>query len=205
MNNGYPMPADTSPRSPTRRRLARTLLSLALAPAVWPLALRAQSRGIVGARAPELDVDFWIDRDGKPTTFSIDAQRGKWVHLKCWQGWCPGCRKHGFPALKALTDAFADEPRVVNVAVQTVFEGRSFNTADKVRATQMQYELPIVFGHDPGTRNDSGYPNTMRSYRTGGTPWHIFIDPQGTVIFNGFSIDPAQAIEYLRHQLAQPA
>jgi uncharacterized protein with von Willebrand factor type A (vWA) domain len=38
----------------------------------------------------------------------------------------------------------------------------------------------------------------MRSYRTGGTPWTILIDPEGTVIFNDFHIDPARAVPAIR-------
>lgn len=195
------MPSRDPDISRQRRRLAGALLAL-------PLALPAGAqqrpeRGIVGSAAPELDVEFWIDAEGKPTSFSMLAQRGRWVHLKCWQSWCPGCHAHGFPALQKLVEAFANEPRVVNVAVQTTFEGHEVNTADKVRKTQLRYALPIVMGHDPGRRNKNGYPNTMVSYRTGGTPWHILIDPGGTVVFDGFGINPEGAIEFLRRQLSR--
>jgi thiol-disulfide isomerase/thioredoxin len=159
--------------------------------------------GIVGQSAPEPNAQFWIDRDGQPTRFSLAAQRGKWVHLKFWQSWCPGCHAHGFPALIRLAAAFADEPRVVNVALQTVFEGFGSNTADKVRQTQLRYKLPIVFGHDPsnGTRVPGG--GTMARYRSGGTPWHVVVDPAGKVVFNGFSIDPERAIAALRSSLGR--
>ena len=50
-------------------------------------------------------------------------------------------------------------------------------------------------------RNPDGYPNTMRGYRTGGTPWHIVIDPRGRVIYDGFSIDADYAIAFIREQL----
>ena len=168
-------------------------------------AQNSPERGIVGHPAPELEAEFWLDADGRRTTFSMLAQRGKWVHLKCWQSWCPGCHRHGFPALKKLSNAFADEPRVVNVGVQTTFEGHDINTGDKVREMQQRYQLPIVMGHDPGRRNTDGYPNTMRSYRTGGTPWHVVIDPLGRVIYNGFSIDPDYAIEFIRERLDETA
>jgi thiol-disulfide isomerase/thioredoxin len=157
--------------------------------------------GIAGQAAPEPNAEFWIDAQGRPTQFSLAAQRGKWVHLKFWQSWCPGCHAHGFPALAQLTAAFANEPRVVNVALQTVFEGFGSNTADKVRQTQLRYRLPIVFGHDPsnGTRTPGG--GTMARFRSGGTPWHVVVDPRGMVVFDGFSLDPARAIDAIRAQL----
>lgn len=193
------------PVSRRRRRLTAALLALPLAPLLPGRSAHAQRHGIVGRPAPELAAEFWIDARGAPTTFSMRAQRGKWVHLKCWQSWCPGCHEHGFPALQKLTAAFASESRVINVALQTVFEGHWINTASKVRDTQVRYNLPIVFGHDPGRRNANGYPNTMVSYRTGGTPWHVLVDPEGIVVFNGFGIDADKVIEFLRTQLTTPA
>lgn len=191
--------------SRTRRRLTGTLLALSGGALLTggASAQGASERGIVGREAPELDAEFWIDARGEPTTFSMQAQRGKWVHLKCWQSWCPGCHAHGFPALKQLSDAFADEPRVVNVALQTTFEGHDVNTGDKVREMQLRYQLPIVMGHDPGRRNADGYPNAMRSYRTGGTPWHVVVDPAGRVVYNGFGIDSDYAIEFIRERLVR--
>ncbi len=165
---------------------------------------RAQSApqaGIQGQRAPPLKADFWIDGDGRPTQFDLAAQRGKWVHLKFWQSWCPGCHAHGFPALVKLVTAFAGEPRVVNVALQTVFEGSWANRADRVRYTQLKYKLPIVFGHDSAAAERG--PSTMRLYRSGGTPWHVIVDPAGRVAFNGFGLDPDRAIAAIRQQLAQ--
>jgi thiol-disulfide isomerase/thioredoxin len=189
---------ELSPSAGISRRAAnRALLISGLG---LPLIAHAQS-GIAGQTAPEPRAEFWIDRDGRPTQFKLADQRGKWVHLKFWQSWCPGCHAHGFPALSKLADAFANEPRVVNVALQTVFEGFGSNTADKVRQTQLRYKLPIVFGHDPsnGTRVPGG--GTMARYRSGGTPWHVVVDPAGKVVFNGFSMDAARAINAIRSAL----
>ena len=199
------MPALSDAILLSRRRFAQTALAipfgLALSP-VTALAAKAPKRGIVGQMAPELEVEFWIDAEGKPTTFSMQAQRGKWVYLKCWQSWCPGCHSHGFPNLKKVTDAFADDDRVVPVSVQTTFEGHQVNTGDKVREIQLRYDLPIVMGHDPGQRNANGYPNTMMSYRTGGTPWQVLIHPSGVVLYDGFNVHADNLIAYLRKELA---
>ncbi len=183
-----------------RRHILRSLVAMPLLAAVSAPA-RAAEPGIVQRYAPELDAEFWLDAKGEPGEFSMLEQRGKWVYLKCWQSWCPGCHSHGFPALQQITEAFADEPTVVTVAVQTTFEGHWINTADKVRETQLQYALEIPMGHDPGSRNPDGRPNTMRTYRTGGTPWQVLIEPGGRVVFNGFRVNPDAVIEYLHKQI----
>jgi len=157
-------------------------------------------RGIVGQFAPEPIAEFWIDGAGTATTFKLAQARGKWVHLKFWQSWCPGCHAHGFPALIKMVNAFAGEPRVVNVALQTVFEGFSSNSSDRVRHTQLRYRLPIVFGHDPGNSRD-GRSGTMGRYRSGGTPWHVIVDPTGKVVFNDFGLDVDQAVRVIRADL----
>jgi hypothetical protein len=66
---------------------------------------------------------------------------------------------------------------------------------------EARYRLPILFGHDPsnGTRVPGG--GTMARYRTGGTPWHVVVDPRGVVVFDGFSLDPDRAIDAIRTQL----
>ncbi len=161
----------------------------------------ADSRfGIVGRRAPELEVGYWIDRFGEPTRFRLADHEGQWIFLKCWQSWCPGCHSHGFPALQQIAKALGDNAQVAIAGIQTVFEGHAANTVDKVRATQLQYDLQIPMGHDPGV--DRGAPQTMRDYRTGGTPWMILIDPARTVVFNDYGIDADKAIAFLRRQTA---
>lgn len=157
--------------------------------------------GILDHPAPELEVDYWLDRDGKPTTFTIGASRGKWIYLKCFQNWCPGCHNYGFPTLKKVADAFDGDDRVSVAAIQTVFEGFASNTREAVRELQLRYELPIPMGHDPGSPDGESLPSTMLSYRTGGTPWVIIIEPGGTVAYNDYHIDGDRFIELLKEQL----
>lgn len=158
--------------------------------------------GILGRAAPEIEASYWIDRDGHPTTFSIAAMRGKWIYLKFFQSWCPGCHRYGFPALKKVADRFDGEPRFVAVGLQTVFEGFSINTQDKVRDIQLQYQLPITMGHDAGNPEGDHRPRTMRQYRSGGTPWVVIIDPAGRVVYNEFHIDTDRFIAFLDTKLA---
>ncbi len=164
-------------------------------------AARADQYGILDQMAPELEVDYWLDRNGAPTTYTIGASRGRWIYLKCFQNWCPGCHKYGFPTLKKVADAFDGDDRVSVVAVQTVFEGFSSNTREAVRELQIRYALPIPMGHDPGAPNGENLPSTMLNYRTGGTPWVIIIEPGGTVAYNDYHIDGDRFIELLKQQL----
>jgi len=107
---------------------------------------KAPVRGIEGYIAPEIELDYWIDKDGEPATFSVTESRGKWVFLKCFQNWCPGCHSSGFPTLKAFADRFHDHPEVAIAGIQTVFEGYNSNTKADVRKLQLRYELPIIMG-----------------------------------------------------------
>jgi thiol-disulfide isomerase/thioredoxin len=165
-------------------------------------ALGQATRGIVGAKAPELVMDYWIDGDGKPSQFSVLESRGKWVFLKCFQNWCPGCHSSGFPTLKAFSDEFFGHPKVAIAGIQTVFEGFKTNTQDAVRELQLRYELPITMGHDPGDGEAHKVSTTMRNYRTGGTPWLILINPDGIVVYNGFHVDTRKLIDYVAEQVA---
>ena len=64
--------------------------------------------------------------------------------------------------------------------------------------TQKEYELAIPFGHDEGDDSTRNRSSVMHYYRSGGTPWFILIDQNGTVVFNDFHLNTDKAIEYLQ-------
>ncbi len=189
-----------------RRRLIKGgAIALAAAGVFNPLASWGAARhnyGIEGQKAPSLELDYWIDGKGKRTRFDMRSLDGKWVFLKCFQNWCPGCHQYGFPALQAVHKAFGDDDRVAIMAVQTVFEGFAINSKASVRELQLRYQLPILMGHDAGDADGDHFPMTMKSYRTGGTPWIVVIDPAGTVVFNDYHIDADRFVAYLQGELA---
>ncbi|MBX2867779.1 MAG: peroxiredoxin family protein [Acidiferrobacterales bacterium] len=189
--------------SQRRTILKATGVGLAAASAIGSRAF-AQSRsryGIEGQLAPELELDYWIDKDGNPSDFSVAGSRGKWVLLKCFQDWCPGCHSSGFPTLQAFSERFWDHPKVAIAGIQTVFEGFSTNTVEDVRKLQLQYELPIHMAHDPGDHDTGARPQTMEKYRTGGTPWLILISPEGQVLYNNFHVNAEKMIEFVAEQV----
>ena len=89
------------------------------------------------------------------------------------------------------------------VGIQTVFEGYSTNTKDKLRKNQLKYELKIPMAHAPGNRQTHEPPAIMRNYRSGGTPWTVIIDPSGKVVYNDFHIDPKPAAELIKKLLSK--
>lgn len=185
------------------------IISTGLATSVLAPTLSAQTtRGIQGQQAPELEVPFWIDGKGdEQKPFSVVDQRGKWVYLKCFQEWCPACHSVGFPNLQKLEEAFPTNDKIVSAVIQTTFEGFSSNTTSALRKNQLRYGLDLPFGHDPGNstaphNSIARLPKTMMSYRTGGTPWVVIIDPNGKVGFNDFHINIDKFIEFLQKTTA---
>ena len=177
--------------------------ALNLTPAISIAQENKTRYGIVGQIAPELEVGMWRNSADEKTDFSITDSRGKWVFLKCWQSWCPGCHSSGFPTLQAVQKAFFGHPEVEIAAIQTVFEGFGTNTEDKLAEMRERYALKIPMGHDAGEKSaDDHRPSTMRLYRTGGTPWLILVAPDGTVVFNDFHVNTEKLIEYVQDQIA---
>ncbi len=97
-----------------------------------------------------------------------------------------------------MTEALKENDNVVFMAIQTIFEGNHANTFERVKEIQKQYELEIPFGHDVGDETTRNISSTMYNYRTGGTPWFIFIDQAGRVVFNDYHLNTEKAIEFLK-------
>jgi len=156
--------------------------------------------GIEGHAAPELTKDIhWVDGNGdEQSPVQLADYEGKFKVLYGFQSWCPGCHSRGLPALQKMTEALKDNDQVVFFALQTVFEGAHVNTKEKMLETQQKYRLKIPFGHDAGNAESRYRSTTMNNYRTGGTPWFIFIDQENKVIFNDFHLDVEKAIEFLQ-------
>jgi hypothetical protein len=91
----------------------------------------------------------------------------------------------------------------VFVGIQTVFEGYSTNTKDKLRKNQLKYELKIPMAHAAGNPQTHEIPAIMRNYRSGGTPWTVIIDLSGRVVYNNFHIDVKPAVELIEKLLAK--
>lgn len=89
--------------------------------------------------------------------------------------------------LAKLTEHFRGNPNIAFVAVQTLFRGHEKDTLQKAVAAAKRFKLDIPVGHDPMQRR--GVSRLMDLYRTGGTPWSVFIDKAGTIRFAEFFVD----------------
>ena len=108
----------------------------------------------------------------------------------------------GFPILQKLTQAFKDVDQIKFFAVQTVFEGHDYNSQDKLRKNQLEWDLKIPMAHAAGNPQSHEIPEIMRKYRTGGTPWKVIINPEGKVIFNQFHIELPRAIALIEELIS---
>jgi thiol-disulfide isomerase/thioredoxin len=149
-------------------------------------------------KAPKFEVKQWVDANGrKKPVVALSDFNGKFKVLFCFQSWCPGCHSRGLPALQKMVEALKENDKVAFLAIQTVFEGYSANTYEKMVETQKQYDLKIPFGHDAGN-DDKSISNIMKNYRTGGTPWFIFIDMNDNIVFADFHLNENAAIAFLK-------
>ncbi len=154
--------------------------------------------GIIGKKAPDFNVSTWVDAEGKKISpINLSDFPGKKVVLFGFQSWCPGCHSRGFPTLEKLIEVSKVGGDVVFLAVQTVFEGFSVNTYERMIEVQKHYNLGIPFGHDAGNASTNNISSIMYNYRTGGTPWFVILDQEHTVVFNDFHIAIRDAIELL--------
>lgn len=164
----------------------------------------AQQRrlGIAGQPAPSWGVTQWLNLPKGKKSLDVGDYRGRVLYLYCFQSWCPGCHRYGFPTLQRVTGHYKDERDVAFVAVQTTFEGFGTNTPARAKQTAARYKLSIPVGHS-GARDKRS--ELMRRYRTGGTPWTVIIDRSGRVRFNDFHIAPQQATALIDKLLKEKA
>lgn len=145
------------------------------------------ANGLLGRRAPELIVPYWIDAEGKERAPLTLKELGfRFRILFFYQHWCPGCHVNGFPRLIELIEGASDKD-VAFAVVQTAFEGAYVNTRDKLHVDRERYGLRIPLGHE-GRSALGDLPTTMENYCTGGTPWFVVISPIGTVVREGFTV-----------------
>ncbi len=146
--------------------------------------------GILNTEAPSFGNIDWVN---VPVSKNLEIQnlRGKTVYIYCFQSWCPGCHRYGFPALIEFINEYKDNPDVKIIALQTTFEGFESNGIDDAKKVIEKYNLTIPVGQSGSEKKQSGL---MHNYRTGGTPWTIIVDPMGIVRFNDFHIDINKAV-----------
>lgn len=144
----------------------------------------------IGRPAPSWDILEWINSDGG----NIDTLKGQVIIIDFFQLWCPGCNKFSGPLMKYWQSKFADEKaagQLVFVKIHTVFEGRNYQTVKRLKSYVKEKGITIPVGVDRHI-DDQRIPETMRRYKTRGTPEMVIIDSNGVIRFQEFgSFDPA--------------
>lgn len=87
-----------------------------------------------------------------------------------------------------MTEALKDNDNVKFLAVQTVFEGASSNTYEKMLEVQKKYNLKFLSDKTMETKLLEISILCIIT-RTGGTPWFIFIDQEDNVVFNDYHLN----------------
>ncbi|MCH7878660.1 MAG: redoxin domain-containing protein, partial [candidate division Zixibacteria bacterium] len=62
--------------------------------------------GILDRPAPDWSVEKWHNLPPGKQSLDISDYKGKVLYLYCFQSWCPGCHKHGFPTLQKMLANF---------------------------------------------------------------------------------------------------
>lgn len=151
--------------------------------------------GVLGQRAPDWDVNRWINLPQGWNDLELDDFENKIVYLFCFQHWCTSCHTEGFPLLNTVWRHFRNNPNIEFVAIQTVFEGFHVNTFDAAYDSMEKHDLSIPFGHDPGLDNLGS--ELMKNYQIGGTPWTVLIDGEGVIRFSDAHLPADEMIEQI--------
>lgn len=155
-----------------------------------------------GKKAPEWEISEWINSSG----LTLADLRGKVVVIDFFQLWCPGCNSFSIPLMHHWEQVFSSEAaagKIQFVSIHTVFEGHSYQRPERLRRfiKEKQITHPVgVDRHIDGQR----LPETMRRYKTGGTPEMAIIDKEGKIRFQKFGyFEPSFGEALIRQLLAE--
>jgi len=156
----------------------------------------------VDRRAPAWDISEWINADPG----NVDSLSGKVIVIDFFQLWCPGCNKFSGPLLAHWQQKFADsiaDGQLILMKIHTVFEGQSYQTVRRLKSyiREKKIDLPVgVDRHADGER----LPETMRRYRTRGTPEIAIIDRDGIIQFQEFGYFEPEPVEAMIQSMLVP-
>lgn len=174
----------TDRKLPNRRRFLSGTAATVVA-ASLPLQLDSSvAIAAAGQKAPLWEIQEWINGDAG----NVDTLKGKVIVIDFFQLWCPGCNKFSGPLLDHWQAKFAkqiDAGQLVLVKIHTVFEGHGHQTVKRLKSYVKEKGITLPVGvdrHIDGAR----LPETMRRYKTRGTPEMAIIDTDGVIRFQRF-------------------
>ena len=163
-----------------RLRTGRSRLPVAaLALGAMMVAAAGTSPALARA-APEWAVSEWINGDPGP----LENHRGRVVLLHFFQLWCPGCNHFSIPLFHRWEEKYGARDDVLIISIHSVFEGHSFQSANRLHGFVADKEIDHPVGIDDYADSSDRTPITMRRYRTGGTPQVVIIDKKGEIRFS---------------------
>lgn len=145
----------------------------------------------VGLPAPGLD---GIDFDGNPVSIQ-PGEDGPMVVLFLAH-WCPHCQAE-VPRVQGWLDAGGGVDGVELVSVTTLMNSSRENYPSEEWLDREGWTPPVL--------RDDAASSAMSSYGSGGTPYWVFVDAEGTVVRRvGGELDTAVLEGYMR-EIAPPA
>lgn len=153
----------------------------------------------VGDKAPNFDIGTWINGKG----VNIEDLRGKVVVVDFFQLWCPGCNTFTIPLMHKWEDKYQKEIKAGKLkilSIHTVFEGHSVQTLTALKVFLKLRGINHLVGNDR-LKEGERLPETMKRYRTRGTPEVAIIDKNGIIRFQRFGSFNVALAEHLIEEL----
>jgi thiol-disulfide isomerase/thioredoxin len=134
--------------------------------------------------APALQVDKWFNTEKE----DLDKLKGQVVILEFFQLWCPGCNKFSIPLIKKWQQEYAKEiknKQLKIISIHTVFEGYDYQNNSRLKTFLKEKNITHSVGVDKRLKGER-LPETMKAFKTRGTPQIAILDKKGYIRFNQF-------------------
>ncbi len=168
------------------------------------VALLSHNSADAGIRkAPDWLISEWINSPD----ITLSELKGKVVIVEFFQLWCPGCNKFTIPLMKQWNKTFKNQigsGKLKILSIHTVFEGHDYQNPKRLKSFIKEKGIDHPVGIDAQKKGER-LPETMKRYRTRGTPEVAIIDKNGYIrfqIFGGF--ESAIAEKLIRRLIKEP-
>ena len=154
-------------------------------------------------KAPEWLISEWINGEG----VTLSNLKGQVVIVEFFQLWCPGCNKFSIPLMNQWATTYKKEiesGKLAMLSIHTVFEGHLFQSPKRLKSFVKEKEIHHLVGIDLH-RDGERLPETMKRYRTRGTPEMAIIDKNGYLRFQRFGgFNPGMAEHLIEKLISEP-
>jgi len=110
------------------------------------------------------------------------------------------------PLFNRWHERYGQRDDVLVVSIHTVFEGHDYQNSERLREFVETWGIEHPVGIDTYAAEGDEVPETMRRYRTGGTPHVVIVDKWGRQRFRHLGGFDEQAVEkFIDELLDEPA